>query len=84
MPQLLGPIFSPMSAEALGTCCASLAKKQSVPAGSIRSPLLLLPTAPEGRGATSSWDGLQWSIPLPRSPPGVSLGSASQHSSLQD
>lgn len=53
-------------------------------AGSIRSLLFLLPTAPEGRGATSSWEGLQWSIPLPHSPPRMSLGSASNILSKTD
>lgn len=47
------------------------------PASSILPLLFLLPTAPEGRGATSSWEGLQWSILLPCSPPMISLWSAS-------
>lgn len=42
MPQLLDLTFSPMLAEALGTCCTSLAKKQS---GEMRSGQLHPPSA---------------------------------------
>lgn len=82
VPQLLGPTFSflPCRQKLSGLAVLPWPKSKAVRqglAGFICSPLFLLPTAPEGRGATFSWEELQWSIPLPHSPPRMSLGSAS-------
>lgn len=82
VPQLLGPTFSflPRRQKLSGPAALPWPKINEARQGlasSIRCLLFLLPTAPEGRGATSSWEGLRWSVPLPCSPPRMSSGSAS-------